>query len=139
MQNNPKVVHISAGAVVLRPGQGRKEVLLLYRKVSDSWHLPKGTQEPGESILETALREVKEETGVEIIIERYLGSLASVKTNGLPKITHYYLASPSFIDFSSHDADHDEVKFVDFDEAYRLLSKKSVQEQEYELFDKYLR
>ncbi|MCL5436222.1 MAG: NUDIX domain-containing protein [Patescibacteria group bacterium] len=132
-------VHISAGAVVVRPGKSGCEVLVLYRKASNSWHLPKGTKRADESILETALREVKEETGAEILVREYLGSLASVKTNGTPKLTHYYLASPSSVDFSNHDTEHDEVKFVTFGEAYRLLRKKSVHEKEYELFDRYLR
>jgi len=134
-----KPTHVSAGAVALRPGKFGREVLIMYRKSTDSWHLPKGTQRAGESILETALREVEEETGVEISIQSYLGSLHSVKSNGSPKLTHYYLAAPSSTNFLEHDSEHDEVKFLAFDEAYRLLRKKSAYEKEYELFDKYLR
>ena len=132
-------IHISSGAVVIRPTESGREVLLLYQKNTDSWHLPKGTKRPNESVLETALREVKEETGVEIVVEKYLGSLQSVKEDGYTKLTYYYLAGPSNIAVSDHDAEYDNVRFVGFNEAYRLLRQKPIFEKEYELFDKYLR
>lgn len=111
----------------------------MRRKATQSWHLPKGTMEPGESILETALREVEEETGVRIDIEKYLGFLRSSKEDGTPKITHYYLAHPLSSDFSRHDKEHDEIVFLPLEEAYSKLKNMSLFEKEYELFDEYLR
>lgn len=132
-------IHVSAGAVVVRPTEFGREVLLLYRKNTDSWHLPKGTMRPNESVLETALREVKEETGFEIMIEKHLGVLPSTKEDGTSKITHYYLAS--VIDGLSepHDSEHDRVEFFPLAEAYHKLRAKSIFEKEYVILDKYLK
>lgn len=50
----------SAGGLVVRPG----EILLISTQNGRRWQLPKGHIEPGESPEETAVREVREETGV---------------------------------------------------------------------------
>jgi ADP-ribose pyrophosphatase YjhB (NUDIX family) len=61
-------------AVVLREGAGgRTEVLLSMRADLFGWELPGGTPEPGEAAEATLLREVREETGLEVAIERHLG------------------------------------------------------------------
>lgn len=124
--------HISSGAVVVQNFAREKRVLLLRRKKTKSWHLPKGTQEAGESILETALREVKEETGYSIAVERYLGRLVSLKENRQPKVTHYYLARVAGLR-ATFDAEHDCAKFFPASQAYGLLRKKSVFEKEFQV------
>jgi 8-oxo-dGTP pyrophosphatase MutT (NUDIX family) len=43
-----------------------QKYLLVYGKKSGKWGFPKGHQEEGESEEETALRELKEETGIEL-------------------------------------------------------------------------
>lgn len=53
-----------AGAVVIRTDRQRREFLLLRATAGDEWVLPKGHIEPGETPEETAVREVREETGV---------------------------------------------------------------------------
>lgn len=58
-------------AVVIRDKQGR--VLLEKRSDCGMWGLPGGAIEPGESVREAALREVKEETGLEVEIIRLVG------------------------------------------------------------------
>lgn len=54
----------SAGAVVYREAAGVRRYLLLQN--AGRWDFPKGGVEKGESELQTAIREVKEETGLEV-------------------------------------------------------------------------
>lgn len=66
---------ISAGGVVFRRVNGQLEVQLIqdrYGKIS----LPKGKMEPGETIEQTALREIREETG---LIGRINGPIDTIK------------------------------------------------------------
>ena len=62
----------SCGGVVIFRGK----ILLLYKNYHnkyEGWVLPKGTVEAGEQHEETALREVKEETGVSARLIKYIG------------------------------------------------------------------
>ena len=54
----------SCGAVIFKDSY----VLLIQNKKSNHWSFPKGHIEKGESDVETAYREVQEETGVHILI-----------------------------------------------------------------------
>lgn len=49
------------------------EVLLQRRSDSGRWGLPGGAIEPGESICDAAVREIREETGLEVVVERLIG------------------------------------------------------------------
>ncbi len=57
----PTVAEIAAGLVIERGGA----VLLLHELREDRWCLPKGHVDPGESLAQAALREAKEETGID--------------------------------------------------------------------------
>lgn len=62
----------SCGGVVIFRGK----ILLLYknyRNKYEGWVLPKGTVEAGEEYKDTAIREVREETGVAASIIKYVG------------------------------------------------------------------
>ena len=54
---------LSAGVVVVRQEQGEWRVLLL--RVYNYWDCPKGLVTPGEAPLAAAIREVREETGID--------------------------------------------------------------------------
>ncbi len=54
---------LAAGAVV---STSRKRVLLVHRPRYDDWSFPKGKVDPGEHLTATAVREVAEETGLDI-------------------------------------------------------------------------
>jgi len=130
--------HISSGGVIYRINPENKiEVLLLHQRVSKKWHLPKGTQEQGEDLEQTALREVREETGYEVEIEKYLGKLSSVKENGTPKITHYFLmkaVNGNSNGRSDEDKNkYDKVEWIEIERAKKLLKEFTEFEREEEV------
>lgn len=60
----------AASAIVLN-NSGR--ILLIKRTDNEYWSIPGGSMGPGESIAETVVREVREETGIEARVEKLLG------------------------------------------------------------------
>ncbi len=69
----PDVARKAVGSVaVIQDGEGR--VLLVRQAYARSkWALPGGGSDPGESVVETAVREVREETGLDVVAERMTG------------------------------------------------------------------
>ncbi len=59
----------SAGGVVHRVDLGSPQIVLVHRRVPPLWALPKGTPDSGETLAETAIRETREESGLEVEIE----------------------------------------------------------------------
>ena len=62
----------AAGCVVWRPGTAGPEVALIHRPRYDDWSFPKGKLDPGESYVQAAVREVREETGYPVVLGRRL-------------------------------------------------------------------
>jgi 8-oxo-dGTP pyrophosphatase MutT (NUDIX family) len=80
-----------AGGVVYRlKGRAPEFLLVTARRDPDSWVLPKGHIEPGESPEQTAIREVLEESGVSATIEDFLGQV-HVRVRGQRQLIKYYL------------------------------------------------
>jgi ADP-ribose pyrophosphatase YjhB (NUDIX family) len=69
---DPRVVRLSVSAVVWR-ASGSREVLLMQRRDNGHWGLPGGYVDPGESVVQAAVREVLEETGYRVEIGRLIG------------------------------------------------------------------
>ena len=82
---------VAAGAVVTRKGLEGREVLLVHRPKYDDWSFPKGKQDPGEHVATTAVREVLEETGVEIRLGRPLRPQVYKVSGGRAKTVHYWV------------------------------------------------
>lgn len=115
----------AAGGVVVRHGEHGAEVALLGRVNDGSWVFPKGTPAAAESIEETALREVREETGLDVRIVRPLGEMSYTFAAGgerIHKIVHFFLMEATGGDPSLHDTEYDEVRWVTAPEARRMLS-----------------
>ena len=120
----------SAGGVVLRGGPDGPEVLVCGRNADGLWALPKGTPEPGETIEETALREVREETGVEVEVTANIGDIRywfSRPKEGVRflKTVRHYLMRPVGGDPSLHDHEFDEVRWFPAPEALKLLTYRN--------------
>jgi len=62
----PEPEIVAAGAVVFRKGGGGPAVLAVHRPKYDDWSFPKGKLDPGEHPAVAAVREVAEETGLDV-------------------------------------------------------------------------
>lgn len=86
---------MAAGAVCWRKIDGRIHVLVIHREDRRDISLPKGKVDPGESLPQTAVREIKEETGLTIALGIPLGATHYTLPNGRPKEVHYWAAHVS--------------------------------------------
>lgn len=118
---------VSAGGIVYRQKSGNVQVVVCGREDPQSFNLPKGTPNKGETIDQTALREVQEETGLEVVLEDYVGSIRYEflpYNNGhtVTKTVFYYLMDAVGGDFSLHDSEFDTVRWVGSEEIPSILS-----------------
>jgi 8-oxo-dGTP pyrophosphatase MutT (NUDIX family) len=107
----------SAGGVVYRLGAEGPEVVLASRRTKRgdlAWGLPKGLIEPDESPADTAVREVREETGIEAEIEDDLGEISYFyywEGVRVRKSVRFYLMRATGGDVSRHDHEMEEVRW----------------------------
>lgn len=85
----------AAGAVCWRLIDGRIHVLVVHRTVYGDVTIPKGKVDPGESLPRTAVREIAEETGLEVALGVPLGVSRYPLPSGREKIVHYWAAAVS--------------------------------------------
>jgi 8-oxo-dGTP diphosphatase len=116
----------SAGGVVFRPTESGYEFVAVQRARHGDWSLPKGHIEAGESKEEAAIREVKEETGIEA---RIVGDLQEVvyfyrrSKEGLTrKSVQYYLMEALTDELGGPNWEVSESRWVDMTKADSLLS-----------------
>ena len=85
----------AAGAVCWRLIEGKMHVLVIHRTVHGDVTIPKGKVDPGETLPRTAVREIREETGLAVALGVPLGVSKYPLTNGRNKIVHYWAAEIS--------------------------------------------
>ena len=100
---------------------------LCGRRDPQRWSLPKGTPDEGESLEETALREVREETGLEVAIEEPIGNINYwfvIQRDRVHchKTVHFYLMAHKGGGIEQHDPEFDEVRWFSSEEALRSLT-----------------
>jgi 8-oxo-dGTP pyrophosphatase MutT (NUDIX family) len=111
--------------VVHRSRDGREEVVLVHRRHPRLWALPKGTPNAGETLEETALRETREETGLQVEIEVPLGAIQYFFVRGrtrFHKTVHFFLMRPVGGALDDHDHEFDEVAWFQLEEALELMT-----------------
>ncbi len=110
---------------MIRSVDGTPEVALVHRRSSRLWALPKGTPDSGETIEETALRETREETGLDVEIEAPIGPIRYFFVRGstrFHKTVHFFLMRATGGSVDDHDAEFDEARWVPVEEALALLT-----------------
>ena len=119
---------VSAGGVVFQRNGDSMAVVLCGRIRPRQWCLPKGTPEPGESLEATALREVREETGLEVRIVADLGHIEYwFSQDGVRyhKRVYYYLMEPIGGDTNLHDPEFDEVHWFPLDQTTDVMTHET--------------
>ncbi len=117
----------SAGGVVFRQASstGAIEIALVGRATERIWTLPKGTPVSGETREMTALREVREETGLEVRIVDEVGTIEYFFTRKgrlvNKKVFHYLMIAVGG-SVEAHDHEYDEARWFPLEEALRNLS-----------------
>ncbi len=122
---------VSAGGVVWGERDDAVMVALCGRLKSGLWALPKGTPDDGESLEETAVREVREETGLEVEIAAPLGHIEYWFTRDSERIhkrVYFYLMRPCGGSFDDHDPEFDVVQWASPEEALGMLTYPSERE-----------
>lgn len=116
---------MSAGGVVYRKDANGTDILLCGRREPRQWRLPKGTPEREETREETALREVREETGMDVRIIEPLGKIEYwFSMGGRPchKTVYHYLMQAVGGSTDQHDPEFDLVEWFPATDAGRMMT-----------------
>ncbi len=121
-----KVRHtFSAGGIVSRTTMFGHDIVLVRRLTQGLWALPKGTPIGDESPSQTALREVREETGLAVEIDRFAGSIHYEFTRDailFRKTVNFYLMHAIGGDFAHHDHEYDLAEWVSVERALEKMT-----------------
>ncbi len=126
------VHRISSGGVVFRPAGATCEVALIRVARADghAWTLPKGWVEKGEDLEQTAVREVREETGLQAKVLRKLGEItyefyAKPDRSRVLKTVHVFLLECLGGNIADHDDEVEEARWFPYDDAVKALAHKN--------------
>jgi 8-oxo-dGTP pyrophosphatase MutT (NUDIX family) len=113
----------SCGAIVYRKHHGNIEILLIKHVNSGHWSFPKGHVEEGETEVETALREIKEETGLDVIIDpTFRETVTYFPRKDTQKIVVYFIAKAKTFDYIPQEEEISDIKWVDVGYATSVLT-----------------
>lgn len=113
----------SAGGVVIRPSGGGHEFLAIKPAHRDRWQLPKGTIDPGETPAVTAVREVREEGGVDARIVADLGPIRfwyQMDGRHFVKTVDFFLMTYLAGNPDDHDHEVQDARWFSLDAAQQL-------------------
>lgn len=123
---------VSAGGVAFRRAKKNLKLVIVSVKPSLRWQLPKGIVDPGERTEDTAVREVREEAGIETellelidTVEYWYQRVQYGKHIRFHKFVHFYLLQYIAGNVKDHDHEIAEARWVNFDEAIEMLAFKS--------------
>lgn len=113
----------SCGAIVYRKYHGNTEILLIKHVNSGHWSFPKGHVEKGETEVETALREIKEETGIDVIIDpTFRETVSYYPKKDTQKVVVYFIGKAKNHDYVPQEEEISEVKWVEIGRAGSVLT-----------------
>ena len=113
----------SCGAVVFRKYHGNIELLLIKHVVGGHWSFPKGHVEPGETEEQTALREIKEETGIDVELNTSFREVVSYSPKrDTTKDVIYFLGKAKTFQYTPQEEEIAQIKWVEINLAHSFLT-----------------
>ncbi len=113
----------SCGAIVYRKYHGNTEILLIKHINSGHWSFPKGHVEAGESEVETAHREILEETSIDTIIDPTFRETVSYSPKkDTQKIVVYFIAKAKNTNFTPQEEEIADIRWIEIDRACSVLT-----------------
>ena len=113
----------SCGAIVFRKFHGNTELLLVKHVGGGHWSFPKGHVEEGETEVQTAEREIKEETGLDVIIDDTFSKTVTYSPKkDTQKDVVYFIAKAKNFNFSAQEEEISDIRWVELNRAVQLLS-----------------
>ena len=113
----------SCGAIVYRKFHGNTELLLIKNQNGGHWSFPKGHVETGETEEETAVREIKEETGIDVILDTsFRRVITYAPKKEITKDVVYFLAKATSYEYTPQEEEIAKIKWVEINHATTILS-----------------
>lgn len=115
----------SCGSIIIND----KKVLLVYEKDRNFWGFPKGHIEKNETEIETAIREVKEEVGLDIeILKEKRYEFKYYVGNNIEKTCVLFVSFPKTFNVKNQESEIELSKWFTFEEALETLTYDSQKE-----------
>jgi 8-oxo-dGTP pyrophosphatase MutT (NUDIX family) len=129
VSKTPTKLQFSAGGVAFRKRDEHIEVALISVGSEKRWQLPKGIVDKGESTEDAAVREVREEAGIDTeVLDRidkveywYFGNENGQRVR-YHKFVYFYLLRYKSGDVRNHDDEVNDARWVEIDKAIKLLA-----------------
>lgn len=114
----------SCGAVVYRKHHGNTEILLIKHVRSGCWSFPKGHMEQGEDEIQTAVREIKEETNIDVSIDdaSFREVVVFNPRRDITKEVVYFLARAVSFECERQEEEISDVRWVEICQTSAFLS-----------------
>lgn len=111
---------------MLRQENENLYLLLIRHKLGGHWSFPKGHVEKGETEIDTALREVKEETNVSVnLIDGFKESVYYFPKPNIKKQVVYFIGTTDSPEFKRQEEEVSEITWAEFGNAYDMVSFKN--------------
>ena len=113
----------SCGAIVFRKYHGNTELLLIKHSAGGHWSFPKGHVEAGETEQQTALREVMEETHIEVDLDPTFRQVVTYSPKrDVKKDVIYFLGRAKNFDYIPQEEEIAQIKWVEINLAHSFLT-----------------
>ena len=113
----------SCGAIVYRKSHGNTEILLIKHINSGHWSFPKGHVEGNETEVETAIREIKEETAIDVmIVPTFRETVSYYPKRDTQKTVVYFIGKAKNYDYIPQEEEISEIRWVDIGYASNILT-----------------